>query len=300
MDYSTFKEIAGDTPIEDGLTPFASLLEWLKDNSLEVFKNRIKEKVLGQDDEIDKAATLIYAFLSSISKSERNDYHFLLEGVSGCGKTTFAKALRDILPCPVLIIDSSQIFLTGYKGVSINKIVSDYDLREWQGFGVIFLDEIDKMIQPRYDTKDNNISINIQHELLKMLDGGDIYDDRGNKMSTDKTLIIGTGAFSDTPKKGDVLTMEDIEEFGGSHQLLGRFIDLLHFKNPDYCVYKKIGEEVIEEIKDIYPWFEISEDELEEVVKNAIKDDFGVRSVRNLIWREFLSKEKEENLKILS
>ena len=62
------------------------LREWLERNSLAGFYDTLKRKVWGQDEEIKKAAIMIYGFISAMAgNSFDKKFHFMIEGSSGCG-----------------------------------------------------------------------------------------------------------------------------------------------------------------------------------------------------------------------
>lgn len=183
---------------EKELYPPEVLRDWLDNHSPINLYALLKRRVLGQDDELRKAAILIYGFLSSMANSEfTRPMHFLIEGKSGCGKSTFANALQAILPCPVVIADGSSITPAGYHGADIGDWVSNVEFEEFQYCGVLVIDEIDKLMAPTLCSTHGNFHLEAMHTLLKLMDGGSVVDRRGNMIPCNKILVIGMGAFSD-------------------------------------------------------------------------------------------------------
>ena len=115
---------------------------------------------------------MIYGFISAMAGNAFDKkFHFMIEGSSGCGKSTFAYALQEILPCPVLVIDSSTITPSGYKGTNITEILQSEELERFYGCGIILADEFDKLLQPT-NSSEGNFHLEALHNFLKLMDGG--------------------------------------------------------------------------------------------------------------------------------
>lgn len=284
------------------------LQRWLNKNKpLDLFL-KLRGKVYGQDEELQKAAVLIYGFLQTVY-SGRTDpkFHFLIEGKSGSGKTTFATALREILPCPVMIADSSQLTPAGFKGAEAADFVNSQELRDWYGCGVVILDELDKVMQPIASSTDDNFHRQALENLLKMLDGGSIYDRNGESVDCSRILFIGMGAFTPLQQEGQLekrtigfisdeisipqkesLSKETMSAFCGSEQLMGRFITILHFQSLGRELYKKIITKTELEISRLFGNFCIPPEEEERIINDAVDSEFGCRSIKTAIWEAFL------------
>ena len=306
------------------------LKDWLRKNSPMEFYNSMKYKVFGQDEELRKACILIYGWIKNVlCEPADKKFHFLIEGKSGCGKSTFANALRQVLPCPVVVADASSITPSGYKGADIGDLVNCKEMENFYYCGVLVLDEIDKLMAPT-DGTSGNFHLEALHTLLKLMDGGTISDREGNTFPCERILVIGMGAFSDLresqkktrsigfiepsqpvqseklfddrcrsvyssaarelqPDKSSI-TKELLTEYCGSEQLMGRFVTILHFKSLGRALYKRIIIQTTSEIRSIYGSnFRICHERSEQIVVAALNSEFGARYVKSAVWEEFLN-----------
>jgi len=187
-----------DIPVEERQSrksPPEVLEEWIERTTPLQLYEMLKHRVIGQDEELRKAAVMVYGFISAMLNNNfgRNP-HFLIEGQSGCGKSTFAAALEKLLPCPVVVADASSITPAGYKGTDIADWLLPFDV--FGGCGVLVLDEIDKLMAP-IKSEVGNFHLDALHTLLKLMDGGTLIDRSGDTIKCDKVLVIGMGAFSE-------------------------------------------------------------------------------------------------------
>ena len=302
---------------KSSIYPPREIDKWMYSNTPMNFYCKLKEKVLGQDQELRKAAILVYGFLSAMVKGDFNTrFHFLIEGSSGCGKSTFANALKAIAPCPVIIADASQITPAGYRGTDISDLVSTDELRKWYNCGIVILDELDKLMEPSTIRDNDNYHRQALENCLRMLDGGDITDRDGNVINCDKMLFIGMGVFSPVRKNiletaqrnigfavktcastNSVSSMqtqkikkETMSDFCGSEQFLGRFTTVLHFKKRGKAMYKQILRQLVEDLMFIYGIpFALSYEQETKIIEEAMVGDFGCRGIKSAVWETFLN-----------
>lgn len=267
---------------------------------------KLRERVFGQDEALRKAAILMYGYVSNLPDGYvYPKFHFLIEGSSGCGKTTFAQALKNILPMPVIIADASQITSSGYKGAEVCDLISSDELDQWYGCGVLILDELDKLMEPSYDGRGQNFHLEALNNLLKLMDGGTLIDRQGNSVDCSRLLVIGMGAFSNLKQKRketrpigfgmeafpakEASAKTEIADFCGSEQLLGRFNSIIHFRKPDRRVYEKILFQTLAELQRIYGRFQFPYEKVCEILDNAPSENFGCRGIKSAVWEAFLN-----------
>ena len=291
---------------------------WLESNSLSVFYDNLKSAVFGQDEALKKAAILIYGFLIAMANNRFDKkFHFLIEGSSGCGKSTFAYALQEFVPCPVIVADAASITPAGYKGADIGDIISTKGFSEFWGCCILVLDEADKLMQPTHSSTDGIFHLEALHTLLKLMDGGIITSRNGEQIYCNKILVIAMGAFTPlrdsrkenklqpigflseapqaVPKPSEgAITKEKLSAFCGSEQFIGRFLSVLHFKKLEKDMLLKIAWQTEREIREIYGCgFSLPRESLFEIVDMAMETDFGARGIKSAIWEEFLSSDEE-------
>ena len=304
--------------INEEVYPPGVLQLWLENTSAAIFYDRLKSMVMGQDEELKKAAILIYGFLIAMANNRfEKKFHFLIEGTSGCGKSTFAYALQELLPCPVIVADASSVTPAGYKGADIADIISTPAVEEFWGCCILILDEIDKLMQPTHSSTDGNFHLEALHTLLKLMDGGVITGREGKRIYCSKILVIGMGAFtplrqskketrlqrigffSENPQTvlapaEEKLTKEQMSDFCGSEQFLGRFLSVLHFKKLNKDMLLRIAWQTEAEIREIYGCgFSLTRERRFEIADLAMDKDFGARGIKAAVWEEFLSSDEE-------
>lgn len=191
-------EVNQDITQESEFMPQRELEKWLRQHSaMDVF-SKLRERVMGQDEALRKASILVYSFLRNVCICQNDTkYHFMIEGTSGCGKTTFAKALKEVVPCPVIIADATQVTAAGYKGAEASDLLRSEELDAWWGCGILILDELDKLMEPISSSSSDNFHRQSLETFLKILDGGTIKARDGEtNINCERMLVIGMGAFS--------------------------------------------------------------------------------------------------------
>ena len=163
--------------------------------------------------------------------------NMLVVGPTGCGKTeSVMTVIRELdLPIPVAVVSTNLITGSGWKGKESSSILADlarackpiltehawefglsaelyekdrdhYKKKLMQAtvelcnHGIIVLDEFDKIrFHPDKDDKEDFFPKMVQHELLKLIEGGTGFgeDDLCSKIDTTGILFICAGAFSD-------------------------------------------------------------------------------------------------------
>ena len=87
--------------INDEVYPPGVLQLWLENTSAAIFYDRLKSMVMGQDDELKKAAILIYGFLIAMANNRlEKKFHFMIEGSRHLGHPLLEHVrLRCRRPC---------------------------------------------------------------------------------------------------------------------------------------------------------------------------------------------------------
>lgn len=172
-------------------------------------------------------------------------------------------------------------------------------------------------MQPTHSSTDGNFHLEAPHTLLKLMDGGFITARNGEQIHCNKILVIGTGAFTPLrrPKKESQhqctgflpeapqaapasteakITKEQMANFCGSEQFLGRFLSVLHFKKLGEDMLLRIAWQTEAEIREIYGCgFSLTRERRFEIVDLAMETDFGARGIKSAVWEEFLSSDEE-------
>ncbi|MBK36127.1 MAG: ATP-dependent protease [Gemmatimonadetes bacterium] len=173
---------------EAELTPVDDHIEFdLKPEELEAHLN---EYVVQQDEAKAILATKICTHYNRM-KLDREDESFkggfvgniknniMLIGPTGVGKTYLVKLIADRIGVPFVKGDATKFSETGYVGGDVEDLVRDL-VREADGsiekaqYGIIYIDEIDKIASSRNTAGPDVSHTGVQRNLLKMMEETDV------------------------------------------------------------------------------------------------------------------------------
>lgn len=272
--------------------------------------------VVGQD-EVKK--TIAMAVHHYINYGIRNNV--MMIGPSGSGKNYVMQILSEFEELKkemvVYVHDASQITPNGYRGGDISDIFQGFvKMCKMKGRssekGIIYLDEIDKIIYPNTDSNNENLNANIQRQLLSALAGTLVVEG----VDTSKILFILGGAFEELyalerqkekekkhtmgfyaakepqEETGEESNLRDmLMSLGAQKEFLGRITSIARMEKlgkeelKKILLHEKTG--VITEKQELYARdgleLAIEEDVYDFLVEKMWKEDLGARSVRNVM-----------------
>lgn len=246
----------------------------------------------------------------------------MVVGPTGSGKTYLFQLLKNSKLCPekytIMITNISRLTEEGVKGQDLDDVFIQFKQlcqseHNPECRGLIYIDEIDKIIYPSYVSSGNgdiNRNSIIQHQLMQILDGGTIAG-----ISTKNILFVFGGAFhqlDDLKKKGgkhnpigftsssekniqDILSDDTFRnkllEIGFQREFLGRISQIVQLQALNEIELKAIllhpTKGVISQMKNEYASdgieLIVNDDAIDGIVKSVVRENLGARSVKNIV-----------------
>ncbi|WP_047981072.1 ATP-dependent Clp protease ATP-binding subunit [Ornithinibacillus contaminans] len=256
----------------------------------------LREKVIGQDEAVDKVAKAIRRSRAGLKSKYRPIGSFLFVGPTGVGKTELTKALAEELfgsRDSLIRLDMSEYM----EKHSVSKIIGSppgYVGHEEAGqltekvrrnpYSIILLDEIEKA-HP-----------DVQNMFLQIMEDGHLTDSQGRKVSFKETVIIMTsnagsgikqinvGFNKDTHES--VTTLENLSAYF-KPEFLNRFDAIVTFKELAEEHLVSIVDLMLNELEDTLKENEVDISITNEAKKALVKlgydPKFGARPLRRVI-----------------
>ncbi len=263
-------------------------------------EERLKKRVIGQDEAISAICTAIRRSRAGISP-KRKPVSFLFVGPTGVGKTELVKVLADDLfdtPDALIRLDMSEYMEKhavsrligsppGYVGYDEAGQLTEKIRR--RPYSVILLDEIEKA-HP-----------DILNILLQILDDGRITDAHGRQVNFENTVIVMTsnagsqnktasvgfgGTVSDMGKERAIKALEDIMR----PEFLNRIDEIIAFNQLTEDDFGKICGILLDQLKDSVAvrGIRLSWDDslVNYLTHKAFSIKYGARNLRRLIEKD--------------
>lgn len=269
-------------------------------SKLKGMEERIKSRVIGQDEAIDSICTAIRRSRAGISP-KRKPVSFLFVGPTGVGKTELVKVLaEDLFDAPEALVrlDMSEYMEKhavsrlvgsppGYVGYDEAGQLTEKIRR--RPYSVILFDEIEKA-HP-----------DILNILLQILDDGHITDAHGRQVNFENTVIVMTsnagsqnktasvgfgGTVSDLGKERAIKALEDIMR----PEFLNRIDEVIAFNQLTEDDFGKICEILLAQLRESVQTrgIRLSWDDtlVQYLTKKAFSVKYGARNLRRLIEKK--------------
>ncbi|HLS07089.1 MAG TPA: ATP-dependent Clp protease ATP-binding subunit, partial [Bacillota bacterium] len=257
--------------------------------------NNLKEKVIGQDEAVDKIAKAVRRSRAGLKAIDRPIGSFLFVGPTGVGKTELTKVLAEELfgsRDSLIRLDMSEYM----ERHSVSKIIGSppgYVGHEEAGqltekirrqpYSIVLLDEIEKA------------HVDVQNMFLQIMEDGHLTDSHGRTVSFKDAVIImtsnaGTGDkqinVGFNQKHESVTTLETLSDYF-KPEFLNRFDAIVSFneltkENLLTIVDLMLGDlQAMVENNDLN--ISITDDAKEKLVELGYDPRFGARPLRRVI-----------------
>lgn len=225
---------------------FGSAYHFLQSHSPAQMQKELSEYVIGQQELTRAVADFLYYHILRQVHPSLPQRPLMICGPSGSGKTEVWRVARRLYGhlFPIKIVDGSNLSCEGWSG---NYKVDTYIDASMVEGGILVVDEFDKLTKPKHSSSGDNVSLDIQSEFLKLVEGEyQVTEKRKQtKMTSQKMGFVLVGAFESlraqkaqgsaprvqpigfctetvAPPASEELTDEDFIAYGILPELVGR------------------------------------------------------------------------------
>ena len=272
--------------------PVSKLVSSEKDKLLHLF-DRLKTRVIGQDNALKLVSDAIIRARSGIKDPNRPIGSFIFLGPTGVGKTEVAKSLAYELfddERHMIRIDCSEYMESfnvsrlvgappGYVGYDEGGELTEAVRRN--PYSIVLFDEIEKAHKDVFNI------------LLQILDDGRLTDSQGRVVDFKNTIIImtsnlGSEYILDNEKNANELVMNELKNTFRP-ELINRIDEIIVFnslkKDVIGDIVDKIMKEVNDRLKTSYIHVEITNEVKEKIINEAYDPRYGARPIKRYITK---------------
>ena len=166
-------------------------------------KEHLDTYVIGQEEAKKTISVAVYNHYKRLthtgsddaSEVELDKSNVILVGETGTGKTLLAKTIARMLDVPFCIADATVLTEAGYVGEDVESVLSrllqaaDFDVQAAER-GIVFIDEIDKLVNSSDYRGADASSEGVQRDLLPLIEGSTISTKHGNVNTSDSTNFL--------------------------------------------------------------------------------------------------------------
>lgn len=175
---------------------FGSAHRFLRENTPASIQKKLDEYVIGQKEVTRAVAEFLYYHALRQQHPQLPQRPLLITGPSGSGKTEVWRIANQLYGSifPIKIIDGSNLSCEGWSGNY--KLDTYIDATTAQG-GILVVDEFDKLAKPKHSGSGDNVSLDMQSEFLKLMEGEYQLTEKRKQtnLTTKKMGFVLVGAF---------------------------------------------------------------------------------------------------------
>ena len=276
--------------------PVAKLVSSEKDKLLHLF-DRLKMRVMGQDDALHLVSEAIIRARSGIKDPNKPIGSFIFLGPTGVGKTEVAKALAYELfddERHMIRIDCSEYMEAfnvsrlvgappGYVGYDEGGELTEAVRRN--PYSIVLFDEIEKAHKDVFNI------------LLQILDDGRLTDSQGRTVDFKNTIIImtsnlGSEYILENQSNAKELVLDELKNTFRP-EFINRIDEVIVFnslkKDKVYEIVDKIISELNKRLEQNYLHVEITNEVKDKIVSDAYDERYGARPIRRYITKNIES-----------
>lgn len=276
--------------------PVSKLVSSEKDKLLHLY-DRLKMRVMGQDDALHLVSEAIIRARSGIKDPNKPIGSFIFLGPTGVGKTEVAKSLAYELfddERHMIRIDCSEYMESfnvsrlvgappGYVGYDEGGELTEAVRRN--PYSIVLFDEIEKAHKDVFNI------------LLQILDDGRLTDSQGRTVDFKNTIIImtsnlGSEYILDNQDNAKELVLNELKNTFRP-EFINRIDEIIVFnslkKDTVYEIVDKLIGELNKRLEQNYLHVEITKDVKDKIVSDAYDERYGARPIRRYITKNIES-----------
>ena len=276
--------------------PVSKLVSSEKDKLLHLF-DRLKTRVMGQDDALHLVSEAIIRARSGIKDPNKPIGSFIFLGPTGVGKTEVAKALAYELfddERHMIRIDCSEYMEAfnvsrlvgappGYVGYDEGGELTEAVRRN--PYSIVLFDEIEKAHKDVFNI------------LLQILDDGRLTDSQGRTVDFKNTIIImtsnlGSEYILENQSNAKELVLDELKNTFRP-EFINRIDEVIVFnslkKDTVYEIVDKLIGELNKRLEQNYLHVEITNEVKDKIVSDAYDERYGARPIRRYITKNIES-----------
>ncbi len=272
--------------------PTSKLISSEKDKLLHLF-DRLKQRVIGQDDALKLVSDAVIRARSGIKDPTKPIGSFIFLGPTGVGKTEVAKSLAYELfddEKHMVRIDCSEYMESfnvsrligappGYVGYDEGGVLTEAIRRN--PYSIVLFDEIEKAHKDVFNI------------LLQILDDGRLTDSQGRTVDFKNTIIIMT---SNLGSEYILNNEENAKELINNElkntfrpELLNRIDEIIIFNALKKDIVGDITDKIIADLnnrlKNSYLHVELTQEAKDKIVDEAYDERYGARPIKRYITK---------------
>lgn len=276
--------------------PVSKLVSSEKDKLLHLY-DRLKMRVMGQDDALHLISEAIIRARSGIKDPNKPIGSFIFLGPTGVGKTEVAKSLAYELfddERHIIRIDCSEYMESfnvsrlvgappGYVGYDEGGELTEAVRRN--PYSIVLFDEIEKAHKDVFNI------------LLQILDDGRLTDSQGRTVDFKNTIIImtsnlGSEYILDNQDNAKELVLNELKNTFRP-EFINRIDEIIVFnslkKDTVYEIVDKLIGELNKRLEQNYLHVEITKEVKDKIVSDAYDERYGARPIRRYITKNIES-----------
>ena len=272
--------------------PVSKLVSSEKDKLLHLY-DRLRTRVIGQDDALRRVSDAILRARSGIKDPNRPIGSFIFLGPTGVGKTEVAKSLAYELfddERHMIRIDCSEYMESfnvsrligappGYVGYDEGGVLTEAVRRN--PYSIVLFDEIEKAHKDVFNI------------LLQILDDGRLTDSQGRTVDFKNTIIImtsnlGSEYILDNEANAEEKVLNELKN-NFRPEFINRIDEIIVFhslhKDVVGAILNKIIGEINSRLKDKQISLELTDKARQKVIDESFDENYGARPIRRYVTK---------------